>query len=503
MGVEKRQILLADDSLTILKVVSNILEQQGYQVITATDGVEAASKAFAENPDLILLDVMMPKMNGYQVCRLLKNVPKTANIPIVILTSKDQPREKFWGYQTGANKYVTKGSDLSPLLAAVDELLSEKKEPFTSEAGQELVIADAEFDILARSNDLLDAKLFEATVLNEIGKLAANLRTFAETASAIFELLGKLVTFAAGVIAFSHGEEGRMLVKVNPGVNKEYLREYRRYLEAEIKENHPESIPPAGYTWEILDRGKTGVIPEQSGGNFDPKRVLTFFLFSKGKVVGLLSVTATSKHKFTRVDRETLQLFVTYGTVVLENAWLYETVRKLSIMDGLTKVFNRRYIEERLQEEICLSARRRTPLALLILDVDHFKKVNDKYGHQAGDIVLKYLMETCQKTVRSTDLLGRYGGEEFLAILPDTAKSGALTVAERVRTVVQSTPIPTCAGRISITISLGLATVPDPNIWSGEDLIKAADLALYRAKNSGRNCVCVYDVDIDGKINEH
>ena len=111
-------------------------------------------------------------------------------------------------------------------------------------------------------------------------------------------------------------------------------------------------------------------------------------------------------------------------------------------------------------------------------------------------------METCQKTVRSTDLLGRYGGEEFLVILPDTAKSGALTVAERVRTIVQNTPIPTCAGRISITISLGLATVPNSNIWSAEELVKAADLALYRAKNSGRNCVCIYDANIDGDLTE-
>ncbi|MBO8126664.1 MAG: diguanylate cyclase [Firmicutes bacterium] len=491
------RVLLADDSMTILKVVGSLLESEGFEVITASDGVEAAIKAFSERPDLILLDVTMPKMNGYQVCRLLKNEPATQAIPIIILTSKDQPREKFWGYQTGADKYVTKGFDQGPLLAAVKELTVGRAEAAAGLAEPSGDLIADEFDILARSNDLLDAKLFEATIINEIGKLATNLSTFQETVSGLFDLMANLGTFSAGVLAFSHGEEGLMLVKVLLNVDKGYLQDYRHYLEAKIKREHPESIPPAGYSWEVLDRAKTGIIPDTGEAEFDPQATCTVFLQSKGKVVGLLSV-AGDKKRALRMDQSSLELFGVHGTVVVENAWLYEQIRQLSITDGLTKVYNRRYIEERLKEAIRLSRRHKASLSLVMMDVDHFKKVNDTYGHQAGDDVLKHLMEVCRTSTRATDILGRYGGEEFILVLPETDSQGAQIVAERIRAKVEAMPFPTCAGRIPITISLGLATFPAVSIDTAEAFIKAADLALYRAKESGRNRVVAYDPKVDG-----
>lgn len=493
------RLLLADDSQTILKVVGSMLESHGFEVITASDGVEAAMKAFSLRPDLILLDVMMPKMNGYQVCRLLKNEPRTASIPIIILTSKDQPREKFWGYQVGADEYVTKGFDQGPLLQAVNQLIAGREE---SAACIEVpnAHADEEFDILARSNDLLDAKLFEATIVNEIGKLANSFTTFQETTGATFDLLAKLVGYSAGVLAFTHGDRGVMLAKVKPGVSREFMANLKHFLEAKLKEEAPDSIPPAGYEWEILNRSKTGVIPPSGGIDFDPQKVISYYLHSKGRTVGLLALATGGKDKFTRDDQETLELFGNHSTVVLENGWLYQQIRQLSITDGLTKVYNRRFLEERLKDELRLSVRHRTPLALAMMDVDHFKKVNDRYGHQAGDDVLKQLMEVCRGTTRSTDILGRYGGEEFVMVLPDTDLAGAKIVAERIRSTLEKNSITTCAGRVPVTISLGLVTTPDPRINSAEEIIKAADLALYRAKNSGRNRVCIYDSKVDGPV---
>ncbi len=492
------RLLLADDSMTILKVVGSFLKQQGFEVITASDGVEATIKASTQKPDLILLDVIMPKMNGYQVCRLLKNQPATAHIPIIILTSKDQPREKFWGYQTGADEFVTKGFDQTPLLEAVKRHLpSEKEVAATCDSAEKLV--ENEFDILARSNDLLDAKLFEATIVNEIGKLASSLQTLEETASALFALLANLTGYEAGLLAFSHGEQGVILSKISPGVGKDYLNRFRHYLEARLKNEHPESIPPGGYDLEILDRAKTGIVPEVGKKVFDPGRIEAVFLRSKGKVIGMLAITA-ERIRPAKSDREILELFASHGTMVLENAWLYEQVRRLSIMDGLTKVYNRRYIEERIREEINLSQRHKTNLSVIMLDVDFFKKVNDTYGHQAGDEVLKHLMVVCRSVTRATDILGRYGGEEFVVVLPETNIKGAEIVAERIRAAVGNDPFPTCAGRIPVTISLGLASIPSRFINSAEVLIKAADLALYRAKRSGRNRACCYDPGQDGYL---
>lgn len=492
------RLLLADDSLTILEVVGSFLRQQGFDVITASDGVEAAIKASTLKPDLILLDVIMPKMNGYQVCRLLKNQPATAHIPIIILTSKDQPREKFWGYQTGADEYVTKGFDQTPLLEAVRRHLPNGDEVAATADCHENLVED-EFDILARSNDLLDAKLFEATIINEIGKLASSLRTLEETASALFALLANLTGYEAGLLAFSYGEQGVILSKVYPGVGKDYLDQFRHYLEARLKKEHPTSIPPGGFTLEILDRVKTGIVPEIGEKIFDPGRVEAVFLRSKGKVIGMLAI-AVERITPAKSDREIMELFANHGTMVLENAWLYEQVRRLSIMDSLTKVYNRRYIEERIREEINLSQRHKTNLSLIMLDVDFFKKINDTYGHQAGDDVLKHLMVVCRGVTRATDILGRYGGEEFIVVLPETNMQGAQIVAERLRAAVANNPFPTCAGRIPVTVSLGLASIPSRFIDSAESFIKAADLALYRAKRTGRNRVCCYDPCTDGYV---
>jgi diguanylate cyclase (GGDEF)-like protein len=171
---------------------------------------------------------------------------------------------------------------------------------------------------------------------------------------------------------------------------------------------------------------------------------------------------------------------------------LLETNRRLellSITDGLTKLNNHRYFQDELAKAFEEAQRYNRPLSLAMIDIDFFKKVNDTYGHAVGDDVLKQVARLYKESVRSTDLVARYGGEEFAVMMPETALDDGEVFAEKIRKMLESTPVPTQIGPLGVTVSIGLASVPHSRIHTAKELIIAADKALYRAKKNGRNQV--------------
>ncbi len=171
---------------------------------------------------------------------------------------------------------------------------------------------------------------------------------------------------------------------------------------------------------------------------------------------------------------------------------LMETNRRLerlSITDGLTNLYNHRYFQDELARAFEKSARYARPLSLAMADLDFFKKINDSYGHAVGDEVLKAVSRMFEQSSRSTDLVARYGGEEFSVMMPETDMDAAIAFAEKLRRLVESTPIDTQAGALHVTVSVGVATVPHRGIHAAKELIVSSDNALYRAKEGGRNQV--------------
>jgi diguanylate cyclase (GGDEF)-like protein len=166
-----------------------------------------------------------------------------------------------------------------------------------------------------------------------------------------------------------------------------------------------------------------------------------------------------------------------------------EMLKELSNTDPLTQLFNRRYMMEVLDREIQRTARKGSPISILLIDIDHFKKVNDTYGHQLGDVVLVNIANVIRKHLRTYDVAARYGGEEFVAILPETPLDEALSVAERIRMATQQSSFTNKLQNLKITISIGVSTFPMPGLDSVDDLIRIADEGLYRAKSEGRNRV--------------
>jgi diguanylate cyclase (GGDEF)-like protein len=169
-----------------------------------------------------------------------------------------------------------------------------------------------------------------------------------------------------------------------------------------------------------------------------------------------------------------------------------DRLAQLAVRDELTGLYNLRYLHQRLGEEFQRAQRYRDPLALAILDVDHFKRINDGFGHEAGDAVLRELSARLKASVREVDVVTRYGGEEFVVLLPNTHLAGALVVADRIATALRAAPFDAAGAGISVTASIGIALYPSRGVHSKEALLRAADRALYRAKEEGRDRICVF-----------
>ncbi|MGC4122697.1 MAG: sensor domain-containing diguanylate cyclase [Myxococcales bacterium] len=214
------------------------------------------------------------------------------------------------------------------------------------------------------------------------------------------------------------------------------------------------------------------------------RSLLTVPLITKEGIIGVITVTNEKPGVF-QAEHEDLLMYLGSAIVKdLENARLY----RLSITDSLTKAFNRQYLYQRLPEEVERGRRYKDPLSVALFDIDHFKRFNDTYGHPAGDFVLKEVVRLAQGQSRDVDALVRYGGEEFLVLLPNTPLDGARVIAERIRKAVEQAEFPWSDRRLRVTISVGIATLGD-DVPNDEALLKKVDDALYKAKQTGRNRV--------------
>lgn len=215
----------------------------------------------------------------------------------------------------------------------------------------------------------------------------------------------------------------------------------------------------------------------------DSPDTLFFNLQSKEQKLGVLVFTGLQEN-----DREKVTILGHQFALALRRIRLYQEVERLAMTDSLTEVSTRRYFMERFGEELNRAKNRKSQLTFLMIDVDHFKKFNDQYGHMVGDQILRRMGEIIKENIREIDIAGRYGGEEFCVVLPDTDEKGGTYVAERIRAATEKTQIRSYDAKVNITISIGLASFPKSG-HAPQELIQKADKALYKAKEAGRNRV--------------
>ncbi|MGO4870658.1 MAG: PleD family two-component system response regulator [Roseiarcus sp.] len=448
------RVLVVDDIVSNIKVLEARLSAEYFDVVTATNGSNAISICEQGQCDIVLLDVMMPDMDGFEVCRRLKSQVATAHLPVVLVTALDQPADRVRGLEAGADDFLTKPIDEVALIARVRSLTRLK------------------------------------VVIDELRNRAAT--TVA---------LGMIAPFATPNA--DDGRRGRILIVDDRASSAERLAQalgphHNVYVEPDAHEALFKaaednidliivSLGLSGYDGlrlcsQIRSLERTRNLPILVVADIeDRQRVL------RGLDLGVNDCLTRP------VDRN--ELLARVRTQLRQKRYadsLREKVQQsieLALFDPLTGLNNRRFMENHLATMLDNARVRRAPLTLMILDIDHFKRVNDTYGHDCGDEVLKAFADRLRGIIRGGDLLCRLGGEEFVIVMPGVNVQAATRIAERARLAIQQEQfvIDPSGRMIPVTVSIGIAERSADG--DASSLYRRADQALYRAKAEGRNRV--------------
>ena len=313
-------MLIADDSPTVVTMLTYMLATLPCEVVAATDGVEAIKLSYKSQPDLILLDILMPKMNGYQVCRLLKDDEETRHIPIIMLTAKDQQSDRFWGLATGADEYIVKDFEDSALLDTVARYLA-RDTPHPVMTGKQTMRDITTVDVLTHANHLLDRQLYQSTITNRINKLAGSIQHFDETVLSVFELLNRILTFQVGAM-YVQGTQAtphRLYVYSPQTVSARMVEQ--------IREQAIRKIWPSTAKQQVEMHILHGTI-----GEFGEQNLLSVYgspLVGQNREIGSLLLGDARKDKFSDEDRDVIQICSAEIAVVIDNARLYEANARL------------------------------------------------------------------------------------------------------------------------------------------------------------------------------
>lgn len=451
------RVLVVDDLEPNVKLLEAKLRAEYFDVLGAYSGKEAVERALNDQPDIILLDVMMPGMDGFEACRIIKQCPQTGHIPIVMVTALDQQADRVAGLKAGADDFLTKPVEDVALFARVRSLTRLKM--MTDElrmryaTGKSMgVVSEIDFTNPPQEHK---ARIF---LIDDQEDQAERIRTLLD-------------------------EQHEVSVESDPEV--------------------------------ALSRAKTGdfdlVIINMSIEKTDPLRLCSSIRsFEETRLTPLLAIVRQGDtRKLVRaldigvndylarpVDRNELTARV--ATQIRRKRYIdqlrssFEASLEMAVTDQLTGLYNRRYLASHLTGMFDRAFWTGRPLSLMILDIDHFKPVNDTHGHDIGDKVIQDVADRIRASVRGIDLACRYGGEEFLVAMPDTDLDFASVVAERLREEIASHRVTLNSGRdeISVTVSIGIASTDNgPKDDTAQKLIKRADEALYEAKTGGRNRV--------------
>lgn len=449
------RVLVVDDVLPNVKLLEAKLSREYFDVLTAMSGPEALEVVAADTPDIILLDVMMPEMDGFEVCRRLKADPKTMHIPVVMVTALSDASDRVQGLEAGADDFLTKPVNDIALFARVKSLV--------------------------RLKMMMDELRLREMTSNSFG--------MADSAS-------NQIT----------AENGNILAIEDREI-------YARNIERTLSEEHNVSlVNSADEGLAVARRGNLDlIIVSLNLRDSDGLRLCTQFRsMEETRQTPLLILVEDTPEEMERLVKaldlgvndylirpvDQNELRARCSTQIRRKRYedhlraSYHMSMELAVTDSLTGLYNRRYLQTHLDNMITRAQREGKPISVMMMDIDHFKSVNDTHGHSSGDVVLREFAARVQRCIRGMDLAARFGGEEFVVVMPDTDMELAAGVAERLRDMVSESAMhdPEAGIDIPVTVSIGVAGITGPHGGS-DDLLRSADEALYEAKHKGRDRV--------------
>lgn len=451
------RILVVDDILPNLKLLEARLTAEYFDVVTAMSGTEAIPICQQGLCDIVLTDVMMPGMDGFELCRRLKDDPATAHIPVVIVTALDQPSDRLKGLDAGADDFLTKPVNEIALVARVRSLV--------------------------RLKAVTDELRTRALTSRDLGFGDPLIQAAADSG-----LDGKVL-----VVDDRASSAERIVATLSPHhrVTLEPDPQHALFVSAdEAPDLVIVSIDLAGYD---------GLRVCSQLRSLDRTRNISILILAEQddstRVLRALDL-GVNDYLVRPVDRN--ELLARVRTQVRRKRYadrLRETVHasiELAIVDPLTGLHNRRYLDSHFSTLVEEALNRGRPMSAMVLDVDRFKTINDTFGHDAGDDVLREFAQRVRRSVRGVDLVARFGGEEIVVLMPDTPLETARLAAERIRERVEAEPFRIHKGRnsVAVTVSIGVSSVEGLG-ETPQTLLKRADVALYAAKSGGRNRVIV------------
>ena len=458
--MKSARLLVVDDSPSIIRMTTMLLTAAGYEVEAAASGEEAFEKFIATGYDLVVSDITMGALSGVQLCRLIRNDPGSADVPVVLLTGADDARSRFWARSAGATAYVAKEAMRHALVPEVKRALARNGEEGRRPSPS--VPAQSAMDRLCR---VLDDLLFDAVLASEVRQLvtAPDRKAFARN---ITELASDVATYAYLLVRLEGPKSPTYVVHARdpwPVDEKAALRAL--------------GIPDDAET-ETIATGLTGPDVELTRSDS-----VSFPIQSGEENLGQMTVFAGSR-QLAVADRQTLSLLARELGTVAKTHFLIEQTKLLAQTDALTGLYNRRHTSTTLDLEVARTNRYGTVLSVVMCDIDHFKSVNDRFGHNAGDEVIRRVAGVFSSSTRRIDVAGRWGGEEFVVLLPSTPAPGAVVVAERIRTAIEALGAVE-GGPDRVTVSLGVAEHQRGK--SAIELIERAD----RRSTSPSNTVAI------------
>lgn len=473
-------ILYLDDDRAMARLVQKHLSRAGYNVEIAHDGNSGLSTFQNGAFDLVALDYRMPGHDGLEVIRRLntrKDMP-----PIIMVTGSGDESIAVEAMKMGASDYIVKdvgGAYLDLLPTVIEQVLQKQSLEIERQAA---------IDTLQRRNT-------DLALLHDASRILNSTLDLSQVIEKLLRSATEIVNAESGVIWFWESDKKNRLVCKALLHNSDFSEPEGIYLLASegiagwVAENKMSEVI------NNFEKDPRFLPSISSATGIKPRNLIFVPILTRNVTLGILGVINKHQIDFDENDLFLVEMLASTAATAIENARLFTDVQRLSITDGLTELFSRRHFFTVAEQEFQRSVRYQHEFAMIMLDIDHFKDVNDKYGHPVGDMVLKTLATDLGKSLRQMDIVSRYGGEEFVALLPETDHATAEKIAERLRETVEGHVYKTEMGEFSITISLGVASY-SKEIQNIDALLALVDNALYEAKAKGRNKV------VSASINE-